>query len=40
MNRNKLMEELKFDEGFIDEIYEDHLDTHSLHQTLILLLIY
>jgi lysozyme len=25
MDRNKLIEELKFDEGFIDEIYEDHL---------------
>jgi len=25
MDRNKLIEELKVDEGFIDEIYEDHL---------------
>ena len=30
MDRNKLMEELKFDEGFIDEIYEDHLGLATL----------
>ena len=30
MDRNKLIEELKLDEGFIDEIYEDHLGLATL----------